>query len=170
MATKKTWIWIIVSFLAVCVVAMLAIATAGVIFVSNHIDAKSSTTADAFRKFDAAKAPFKDQRPLFELDQRERPRMTRDLTSLPSAATRPRDLHILAWDPEGRATEGRLVTVSLPFWLLKMGRKKVDVFQGGGGFDLERLNLDIGELERVGSILLVDYQTAKGERVLVWTQ
>jgi hypothetical protein len=170
MAKKKTWIWILVVFAAVCVVAMLAVAAAGVIFVSKHIDAKSSTPADAYRRFDAARAVFKDQRPLFELDQRERPRMTRDLSGLPSAARRPRDLYILAWDPDGGATEGRLVSVSLPFWLLKIGRRKIDVFDGGGGFDLERLNLDIGELERVGSLLVVDHQAPSGERVLVWTQ
>ena len=173
MPKKKTWIWIIVACGGVCIVGLLAMATAGVIFVSNHIQAHASTSADALRRFEAAKAPFKDQRPLFELDQRERVRLTRELSGLPSAATRPRDLHILAWDPADGAMEGRLISVSLPFWLLKLGRRKIDIFQGdhsGSGFDLERLNLDMHELERVGAMLVVDHQTPSGERVLVWTQ
>jgi hypothetical protein len=173
MPKKKTWIWILVACGAVCIVGLLAMATAGVIFVSNHIQAHASTSADALRRFEAAKAPFKDQRPLFELDQRERVRLTRELSGLPSAATKPHDLYILAWDPADGALEGRLVSVSLPFWLLKLGRRKIDIFQGdhsGAGFDLERLNLDMRELERVGAMLVVDHQTPTGERVLVWTQ
>ena len=172
MPKKKTWIWILVTIGALCVVAMLAIATAGVLFVSNHIQARTSTSAEAWRRFDQAKAPFKDQRPLFELDQQERVRMTRELANLPSAPSKPRDLYILAWDPQDGPVEGRLISVSLPFWLLRMGRRKIDIFSNnhGSGFDLERLNLDMRELERVGSLLVVDYQTPKGERVLVWTQ
>jgi hypothetical protein len=170
MATKKTWVWIIVIIGGVCIVAMLAIAAAGVMFVSNHIEAKTSTTSDAFKKFDAVKAAFKEQRALFELDQHERPRMTRTLTDLPAGATRARDLHILAWDPNSSTSEGRLVTVSLPFWLLKLGHRKVDVLHNGSGFDLERLDLDIHQLERVGPLLVVDHQTPEGERVLVWTR
>jgi len=173
MPKKKTWIWILVTAGAICIVALLAMATAGVIFVSNHIKAQASTSANAQRRFDTARAPFKDQRPLFELDQHERVRLTRELSGLPSAATRPRDLYILAWDPADGAMEGRLISVSLPFWLLKLGRRKIDIFQGdhsGSGFDLERLNLDMHELERVGAMLVVDHQTPKGERVLVWTQ
>src|SRR4029450_11754001 len=80
MPKKKTWIWILVACGAVCIVGLLAMATAGVIFVSHHIQARTSTGADASRRFEAAKAPFKDQRPLFELDQRERVRLTRELS------------------------------------------------------------------------------------------
>ena len=170
MAIRKTWVWIIVITGGLCIVAMLAIAAAGVMFVSNHIEAKTSTPSDAFRKFDAVKAGFKEQRPLFELDQHERPRMTRPLSDLPSGSTRPRDLYILAWDPDSHTGDGRLVTVSLPFWILKLGRRKVDVLNNGSGFDLERLDLDIDQLERVGPMLVVDHQTSQGERVLVWTQ
>ena len=173
MPKKKTWIWIIVTVGAVCIVALLAMATAGVIFVSNHIQARTSTSAEALRRFETAKAPFKDQRPLFELDHQEHVRLTRELGGLPTAASKPHDLHILAWDPADGAMEGRLVSVSLPFWLLKLGRRKIDIFQGdrsGNGFDLERLNLDMHELERVGAMLVVDHHTPKGERVLVWTQ
>ena len=72
--------------------------------------------------------------------------------------------------PNSSTSEGRLVTVSLPFWLLKLGRRKVDVLHNGSGFDLERLDLDIHQLERVGPMLVVDHQTSAGERVLVWTQ
>ena len=45
MPKKKTWIWILVACGAVCIVGLLAMATAGVIFVSHHIQAHASTSA-----------------------------------------------------------------------------------------------------------------------------
>ena len=171
MPTKKTWVWIIVTVASVCIVALLAMATAGIIFVSRHVSATTSTSANAVKQFDAARAPFKDQRPIFELDSREHPRMTRDLESLPTSSVKATDLWILAWDPDAGPHDGKLVKISLPFWLLRLGRRKVDVFSGSReGFDLERLNLDVRELERVGPLMLVDHSLPHGERVLVWTQ
>jgi hypothetical protein len=165
MATKKKWIWIIVTVLAVCVVALLAVAAFGVYFVASHIDTSRTTSADAFRQFDEAKAALKDQKPLYELDQRERPRVTRQLSEMPTAAARPEHLIVLAWDPD----DERVVKVTLPFWLLRMGRRKIKI-DSGSGFDLERLDLDVNELQRVGPLLLFDYRSTSGERVLVWTR
>jgi len=165
MATKKKWIWIIVTVLAVCVVALLAVAAFGVYFVASHIDTTRTTSADASRQFDEAKAALKDQKPLYELDQRERPRVTRQLSAMPTATSKPEHLIVLAWDPD----DERIVKVTLPFWILRMGRRNIKI-DSGSGFDLERLDLDMKELERVGPLLLFDYRATSGERVLVWTR
>ena len=166
MATRKTWIWIIVITLSVCVVGMLAVAGAGVYFVASHIDTRQASSSEAVQAFDRARAPFKEQKPLFELDQRERPRLTREMSSLPTATTRPDYLWILAFDPDD---DGRIVKVNLPFWLLRLGRNKIKLDQGRG-FDLERLNLDVNDLQRIGPMLLMDHRSTSGERVLVWTK
>lgn len=166
MATRKTWIWIIVITLAVCVVGMLAVAGAGVYFVASHFDTRQASSSEAFQEFDRARAPFKDQKPLFELDQRERPKLTRDLSSLPSVTTTPDYLWILAFDPD---REGRIVKVNLPFWLLRLGRKNIKI-DHGRGFDLDRLDINVNDLQRIGPMLLMDYRSTSGERVLVWTK
>lgn len=166
MATRKTWIWIIVITLSVCVVGMLAVAGAGVYFVASHFDTRQASSSEAFQEFDRARAPFKDQKPLFELDQRERPKLTRELSSLPSVAAKPDYLWILAFDPD---RDGRIVKVNLPFWLLRLGKKNIKI-DHGRGFDLDRLNIDVNDLERIGPMLLVDYRSTSGERVLVWTK
>jgi hypothetical protein len=166
MATRKTWIWIIVGVLALCVVAMLAIAGAGVYFVASHIDTRAASSSDAGVEFDKARALLSNQKPLFELDQRERPRLTRELASLPTAAAKPEYLWILAFDPD---RDGRLVRINLPFWLLRLGRRKIQVMDRGE-FDLSRLNIDVADLERIGPQLLVDHRSNSGERVLVWTK
>jgi hypothetical protein len=40
----------------------------------------------------------------------------------------------------------------------------------GHGFNLEHLDLDARQLERIGATLLFDFRDQDGVRVLVWTQ
>ena len=166
MASRKTWVWVVVGVLSVCVVALIAVAGAGVYFVSRHIRSEHVTNADAIRAFDAIKASFPDQRPLYELDDAQHPRAVRPLNNLPAGTVKPESLWVLAWDPD----DERLVKVSLPFWVLSVGRKKMDIAGAGREFDLERLNLEPRELERIGPALLFDFRERDGARVLLWTQ
>jgi hypothetical protein len=166
MASKKTWIWIIVGVVGACVLGVVALAGVGVYFVSQHVSAKRSTPADALQAVEAARAFFKDQPPLLELDSFGRPQPTRPFASLPTSATKPSELWVLAWN----ADDEKLVKLSVPFWILRFGRRKLDVNSGDSGFDLDRLHLDINELERIGPTLILDLRHPNGERVLVWTR
>lgn len=164
MASKRrTWIWILVAVLGLGVLAIVAMAGFGVYYVSNHVKADRSSPADAFRAFDEARAKFKDAPPLFELDRREEPKMTRRLADLPTAKQPADLLQILVWDPD----KERLIRVTMPFWMLKLGRQKIDI---SSGFDFQRLQLDVEELARVGGLVLFDHRPPDGQRVLVWTQ
>jgi hypothetical protein len=69
------------------------------------------------------------------------------------------------WSPNSERT----VRISLPFWLLKLGRKKIDI-GGADSFDFERMQIDVNQLERIGPKLLADLERPGGERVLVWTK
>jgi hypothetical protein len=164
MAKRRTWLWILVTIVGLCLVAVIAVAGFGMYFVSSHVNAGPSSSADALRAFDEAGARFKDTGPVFELDEREHPRMVRRLSALPASKVKTEVMWILAWDPDSE----RLVKVSLPFWVLRLGRQKIDIMNGG--FDFERLQIDVNELQRVGPILLFDHRSSGGERVLVWTQ
>jgi hypothetical protein len=166
MTPLRKWIWIAVIFFGICVVALMAIAGAGVYFVASHIDMKSSTTSDAGRAFDAVKSTFKEQKPLFEIDSQERAKAARPIAEIPTSTVKPHYLWIQAWDPD----EERLVKISVPFWLLRLGKRKVDFAHGGDGFDLDRLNIDVQELERIGPVIVIDFRSPSGERVLLWTQ
>jgi hypothetical protein len=166
MATRKTWIWVLVGAAGVGVVALLAVAGSGIYFVSHHIQAERSTGPDALRAFDTALGSLSGTRPLYELDPSDQPRLTRPLAEWPAGSRRPDTLWMLAWDPE----QGRLIHVSLPLWIFRMGHRKMPVVRDGHGFDLERLNLDIDELERIGPALVFDFRNQDGVRVLVWTQ
>ena len=73
MPKRKTWVWILVSIAGVGFIVIVGVAIAGIVFVSRHVTTTHASAADAERAFDAAKAHFKDSRPLIELDQAERP-------------------------------------------------------------------------------------------------
>ena len=53
--------------------------------------------------------------------------------------------------------------------MLRVGHRKID-FLHEGGLDVEELNLDADQLERIGPALVLDYRAPTGARVLIWTQ
>ena len=161
---KKTWIWILVGIFGFGVLCIIAVAGFGIYFISSHVKADQTSSAEALQAFDDARQRFKDVGPVFELDREEDFRTVRKLEELPTSAQRAQMLHILVWDPDRE----RLVRVTMPFWLLRLGRKNVDLTTHG--FDFQRLRLDMDQLDRVGPILLFDFRPPDGERVLVWTQ
>ena len=162
--TRKTWLWILVGVVGFGVFCIIAVAGAGMYFVSKHVHQGRSTSAEAFRTFDDVRAKFKNEKPVFEVDNREHPRQVRKFSDMPTSKAKADMAWILAWDPERE----KLVKVSMPFWLLRLGRQKIDV--SSGGFDFQRLQIDINELQRVGPVLLFDFRSTGGDRVLIWTQ
>lgn len=164
MATRRTWLWILVTIVGLGLVGLVAMAVGGMYFMSHHIDARRSTRADAVQAFDAARAPFQHAQAVFALDEHDRPQQVRQLGDLPTAARQAEVVWILAWEPD----RDRLVKVSLPFWMLKFGRQKINI--SAGGVDFDHLQLDVVELARVGPVLLLDFRGPGGRRVLVWTE
>jgi hypothetical protein len=165
MTTAKTWLWIIVGFIGVCVLSLVLVAGAGVYFVSHHISVQKTSSSQALRSFDFTRARF-NSKPLIEIDAFDHPREDRAVADLPTSSVTPRNLCVLAWNPD----EDKLARVSVPFWILRLGRHKIDILKKSRGFNFEDLNLDIAELERIGPALVLDYRTPAGERVLIWTQ
>lgn len=162
--SRKTWIWIIVGVVGFGVLCMIALAGFGMYFVSHHVQTKHATASEAFGAFDEARARFKEDKPVFDMDNVEHPRQVREWGSMPTATTKASDVWVLAWDPDRE----RLARVSIPFWILRLGKRKIDI--SAGRFNFERLELDVNELQRVGPVLLFDFRTAGGERVLIWSQ
>lgn len=166
MAKRRTWLWIIGGLAAAGLLLLVAVAGAGVYFVSSHVNAETTSGADASDAFEIVTAGFANRRPLYELDAQERPQLTTPLASLPTAPRPPTSLMVQAWNPD----ESRLLRLSLPFWLLRLGPDQIRASRQRPGFDFNQLELDISELERVGPALVFDYRNEDGERVLLWTQ
>lgn len=167
MAAKgRTWVWVVVGIVVLCILGVVAMAAAGLYFFSQNIDSREVSPAIASREFEDIREKFTGQKPLIELDSRGRLLRTNPDRPSQDHPRRPDTLHVLAFDPE----DGRIVNVTVPFWLLrfKMGSTTIDF--NGDRMDLEDLKLTVEDLERLGPTLIVDHTVVGGERVLVWSQ
>jgi hypothetical protein len=162
----KTWVWVVVGIAVFCVLALVAVVGGAFFYMSRHIETKAATPASAAREFEAVRSGFAGQRPLIELDRNGRfLRANTDRPAPPNAPV-PDQLRILAFDP----SDGRMVQVNVPFWLLRMKAGNATIDLNGSRMDLEDLRLTIHDLERQGPALIIDHQEPDGDRVLVWSR
>jgi hypothetical protein len=162
----KTWIWVVVGIVVVCILGIIAMAGIGVYFFSQHIQTRTMTPASASREFDQINARFKGQTPLIELDERGHYLRSNTDRQAASGAKTPEALHVMAFEPH----DGRVVQVNIPFWLLRLKMRGSTIDFNGNRMELEDLKLTVEELERIGPSLVVDHRAPGGQRVLVWSQ
>ena len=162
----KTWIWVVAGIVVVGILGLVALAGVGIYFFSQHIQTQSASPALAARDFNQVKSQFAGQKPLIELDSHGRyVRSNTDIKAKPDAPT-PDSIHVIAFDPD----DGRIVKVTIPFWLLRLKMRGATIDLNGRAMDLEDLRLTVEDLEHYGPILIVDHTSPDGERVLVWSQ
>lgn len=160
---KALWIVLgVIAFLLLCIVGFAAF---GFYFVANNVQMTKATATDAEKSFDEARARFKDA-PIFSIDDQRHVTLTRRPPAQ-GVDPKPTAMYVMAYDVD----ESRIVRITVPFWLLRLGREKIRLGSGGdNALQFEDLNLTAEELERYGSALLVDHKGRDGQRVLVWTQ
>jgi hypothetical protein len=161
----KTWVWIVLSLIVICIVGVVAVAGMGYYFVTKHFDTRVTSPASASVEFEQIKAQFTGQKPLIELDERGHFLKANPDRPGRGEVRRPEQLYVLAFDPD----DARIVKVTIPFWLLRMKARGTIDFNGGH-LELEDLKLSVEDLERFGPTLIVDHKSSGGERVLVWSQ
>ena len=164
MAKAKTWILIIAGLFVMGVMGLVAMAAAGLWFAKTHIDIRSTPTPAARSEFARIREQFASQKPLIELD--EHGEFLRANTERPNGDRRPESLYVMAFNPH----DGRIVRVSVPFWLLRFKTRGRIMIDGRGDIDLEDLHLTVDDLERYGPTLILDHKNDDGDRVLVWSQ
>lgn len=162
----KTWIWVVVAIAVVGVLGMVALAGVGLYYFSRHIDTKAATPVAAAQEFEEVKRRFGSQAPLIELDDRGRLVRSNAKRPAPANARKPEELRVLAFDPESE----RIVSLTIPFWLLRLKMGNTQIQLGDRNMDLEDLRMSVEDLERHGPTLVIDHKSRDGERVLVWSQ
>ena len=76
-------------------------------------------------------------------------------------------VHIRVWSPE----EGKLISLDLPFWMVRlMGSKPINFETGEGGFNRVSLRVTPEELERRSPGLIMNHTAPRGVSVLVWLE
>ena len=161
-AKNRKVLWIVLGVIGFLIICMLAFAAFGLYFVSRNLDMEQATSTEASESFESVRAKFKDA-PIITLDSEERVTLSRRPPE-PAASERPTMMYVMAYDRD----DERIVRVTIPFWMLRLGREKIRLGTGGD-LEFEQLKLTAEELERYGPSLLLDHVEGTN-RVLVWTQ
>ena len=163
---KKTWVWVVVGLLVVLVAGFAVFIGLSVMVVTRNMKVTPADEQTAERRFEEARARFEGQVPLVALDEHDaavsRAELDRRTASYKGPA--PKEMHVLAWDLKER----RLVTMSIPFWLLRLSPSShVSIELPGIGE--RQSNITTADLEGAGPGLFLD-GTVEGAMVLIWTE
>ena len=161
-AKSRKVLWIVLGVIGFLIFCMLAFAAMGLYFVSRNLDMEQATASEATESFESVRARFKDA-PIISLDADENVTLSRRPPAQ-AGAERPTTMHVMAYD----RSDERIVRVTIPFWMLRLGREKIRL-GSGDGLDFEQLHITAEELERYGPSLLLDHVEGTNH-VLVWTQ
>jgi hypothetical protein len=167
-SSRTTWVSIAIA--AVIIIGMLAATVVGgtAFFFYRHVQTQFTPSDDAAQKFADARARFAGQQPLIEIQKDDRARLHREVIPLSGSTAKLGALRVLAYDTRA----GKLVNVSIPFWLIRMAPSRRLSFLSDNGIDLDsdRVHLTLEDLERRGPGLILDQADRRGSQVLVWTE
>lgn len=162
---KLTWLWIILGILfALFVAAATAVFITVSYFRQNVSIARDISGTDANREFDAVLAKFPGQQPLIRLVDGRTQFVAERANQSPS--TKPlTTMHVIAFDGD----DGELAQVSLPFWLLRMRDRPIELSAYSRTSRDEDVSFKIEDLEKAGPGIVMDL-TRRDGRVLVWVE
>lgn len=163
---KRTWVIALVSIAALGVFGTVVLIGLGVYVFMSNVDIEDATPETAELSFQEARAHFIGDQPLIRLT-RENGRVRAEVLRRDRPSdVRPESLHVMVWDP----SDERLVKVRIPLWLLRFGDNATVDFSEADDDIVGDLDLTLEDIDYHGPGLVLDYQDADQERVLLWTQ
>ena len=168
-SSRRTWVSVLIA--SVIIVGILAAAAVGgtAFFIYRHVQTQFTPSENAEQRFHETRARFTGQQPLLQIrHDDDRPILNHQALSGPPSRVKLERLRVLAYDRH----EGKLVNVSIPFWLLRLAPSNKVSFLSDNGidFDAERVHLTLEDIERRGPGLILDQTDRRGSQVLVWTE
>ena len=167
-SNRKTFISVLIA--SVIIVGVVAVAAIGgtAFFIYRHVNTEFTETENADQQFKQARARFAGQQPLIEIRKDDEPVLHRDVLRASQSTAKVETLRVLAYDTDA----GKLVHVSIPFWLLRLAPSRHMTFLSDSGidFDSDRVHITLDDLERRGPGLILDQADRRGSQVLVWAE
>jgi hypothetical protein len=165
-AKKRKWIPIVLGILFVFVVLAIGGVIFMVSFFQNSMSIAEMSVDSADAEFDKVRARFAGKQPLIQLVD-GRPQYVGDRGAPSPPATTPlKSMHVMAWDDDER----KLVTFSLPFWLLRMKSGPIRLSAYSQGWDDRGVSFRVEDIEKHGPGLLMDLSELAEGRVVIWVE
>lgn len=162
---RRNWPLILVGVLSLLAFLGIGAIIAVTAWVRQHLEIQETTATDAETQFEAVRREFGQRPPLIEIRDGQPIYAGDSITpsSTPAAIERVR---VLVFDPD----EQKVVSFSLPFWLLRLHTDPFDLDAYVSGTGRTRVRLRPEDLEKFGPGIVLDTTTPDGEQVLVWTE
>jgi hypothetical protein len=159
---KRTWIPIVIGVVVLLgFIAVGAIAVTISWFRNNMVVSQTGEDA-AMQQFDEVRAKYPGQQPLLQMIE-GRPQFSPERADRGVDRTPLNSLHVLAYDRD----EGKIVTFSLPFWLLRMKSGPIRISAYQQGWNDNGVAFRIEDIERHGPGIVADVTERPKGRVLV---
>ena len=160
--------WLVAGGVVVLVgaIGLTALAASCAVLVTRQVEVREGESVDAFERESAAVLTRLGDVPALIEDTPTGPRLSPgnlERRKALAGSKRPEALWVLVWAPD----EKKIVRLSVPFWLLRLSPKGIDI--NVNDVDLGKLRLSVEDLERAGPgpLLIRDDNSS---RVLVWTE
>ena len=162
----KKWIPIVIGVILLIVVAGIALVGSVAYMVSQRVHVDQMSAKSGLAEFEQIRAKFAGQKPYIDLGPDEdSPTINHDLEK--NHRTPLSTIHLRVFVPRER----RLVSVDLPFWMMRMmGDKPIHFRASEGGFGGLSLSVNAADLERRGPGLILDQGRPGREQVIIWTE
>ena len=165
-AKKRRWIPIVLGILFVFVVLAIGGVIFMVSFVQNNMSIAEMSADSADAEFEKVRARFAGKQPMIQLVDGQPQYVGERATPSSPSATPLKTMHVIAWDDDER----KLVTFSLPFWLLRMKSGPIQLSAYSQGWDDRGVSFRVEDLEKHGPGLLMDAASAPRARVIIWVE
>jgi hypothetical protein len=162
---KRKWIPIVLGILFL----FLVLAVGGIIFmvsfVRQNMTIAEMSAASAVDEFEKVRTRFAGQQPLIQMVD-GKPQYIAERATESSSGNPLTTMHVMAWDDEER----KLVTFSLPFWLLRLKSGPIQLSAYSQGWDDRGVSFRVEDLEKHGPGLLMDVNESSEGRVIIWVE
>jgi hypothetical protein len=166
MTMKKRRNWILVAFgIAVLLVFVgIGAIVAVTAWFQQNLSMQQTTAGDAQSQFDSVRQQYPNRAPLLEMRDGKPAYSGNRPAAGPRAALE--TLHVMVWDDD----EERLMSFSIPFWLLRMKSTPIQLSSYASGMDDNGVDLRPEDIEKYGAGIILDTASRSGERILLWAQ
>jgi hypothetical protein len=162
---KKTWLWVILGVFVFFVMIAVGGIIVAVSMFRNSMSVNEFSEAEAMQQFEAVRNRYPGQQPLIQLVDGQ-PQYVADRASQGESTKPLSTVHIIAYDGD----EGKVVTFSLPFWLLRMKSGPIRISAYQQGWDDHGVSFRVEDIEKYGPGIIVDATRPNEGRVLVWAE
>jgi len=161
---KRRWIPIVIGVLLLFFILGAGAIVLTVVWFRQNVTMTESSEDSAQRQFEEVRNRFPGQQPLIQLVD-DRPQYAPERATQ-SSSTPLSTLHIIAFDRD----EGKVVTFSLPFWVLRLKSGPIRISAYQQGWDDRGVSFRVEDIEKHGPGIIVDASEPGEGRVLIWAE